>query len=99
MRRRRQRRRLRAPGPVPRLLAAKLGTTSAPPAALLHPTPTPQAFPALGPHPHSPQAPQAGGGRARLADGAVGRGARAWGEPRSLVSSLPDSPSRSYSNS
>lgn len=52
MRRRRQRRRrLRAPGPVPRLLAAKLGTTSAPPAALLHPTPTPQAFPALGPHP------------------------------------------------
>lgn len=53
MRRRRQRRRLRAPGPVPRLLAAKLGTTSAPLAALLHPTPSPQASPA--PRPPTPR--------------------------------------------
>lgn len=102
MRRWRQRRRLRAPGPVPRLLAAKLGTASAPPTALLHPTPNPQASPALGPHPYSPQAPPAGWGGggepARQAGGAVGGVPGLGGQPRSLVSSLPGSPSSSYSN-
>lgn len=78
MRRRRQLRRLRARGPAPRLLAAKLGTThSAPPAWLLPlrasltprpPSPLPQAG-------SPPQAPQVGGGSpAGLAGGRCGRG-------------------------
>lgn len=62
--RRQQRRQLRARGPAPRLLAAKLGTThSAPPASLLpsegipaprSPSPLPQAG-------SPPQAPRVGG--------------------------------------
>ncbi|XP_066876579.1 basic proline-rich protein-like [Kogia breviceps] len=62
--RRQQRRQLRARGPAPRLLAAKLGTThSAPPASLLPSAGVPAPRPP-SPLPHAgspPQAPRVGG--------------------------------------